>query len=62
MLPSRLNEEYGTVSKSLENKLKRFEGAKEKDEIQGRANRLASNVQEKLTELSGKNCIKIDAS
>lgn len=52
--PTRLNVEYGQVYSALEAKLRNSEGAKGKDEIQNRANRLANNVKQKLIELQGK--------
>ncbi|ODN04402.1 Laminin subunit beta-1 [Orchesella cincta] len=48
---ARLKEEYQQVSRDLESKLTLFEGAKEKDKLQNRANTLANNINDKRKEL-----------
>lgn len=48
-----LEDEYNKVSRGLESKLKLFNGAKERDELQHKANTLASNINDKRKELQG---------
>lgn len=49
-----LKNEYDKVYRDLESKLNLFKGAKERDDLQNKANTLANNINDKRKELQGK--------